>query len=291
MSVHEVGRHEDQVYIVSDFVDGFSLKEWLKGRRLTSKEATQLCAKIANALHEAHEAGVVHRDLKPGNIMMDGEGEPYLTDFGLAKRDRGEVTMTLDGKVFGTPAYMSPEQAAGRAHNADRRSDIYSLGVLFYELLTGEVPFRGDSHMLIVQILHDEPPRPRRLNSSIPRDLETICLKCMEKEPSCRYATARELEDDLKRYLNGEAILARPVGPLGRIWRWCKRNRAVSFLASGLGAAIAAGFVGVTWQWQRAEVTAATRKQVADRYQWLAAQEVARSEMPRRITGPCGTAC
>jgi tetratricopeptide (TPR) repeat protein/tRNA A-37 threonylcarbamoyl transferase component Bud32 len=259
VSVHEVGRDGDSVYIVSDFVRGVTLGDWLTGQQLTSREAAELCAKIADALHHAHEQGVVHRDLKPANIMMDYDGEPHLMDFGLARRESGEVSITVDGQVLGTPAYMSPEQAQGEAHTADRRSDIYSLGVILFQLLTGELPFRGNARMLIKQVIQDEPPSPRKLNATVRKDLETITLKCLEKEPSRRYQSALELSAEIRRFLAGEPILARPIGKVQRGWRWCRRNPIMASLATAVLAlmAMAVVILGISNAQIRRELQAA----------------------------------
>jgi WD40 repeat protein/tRNA A-37 threonylcarbamoyl transferase component Bud32/peroxiredoxin len=244
VSVHEVGREGDTVYIVSDYIRGLTLSDWLTGQRLTPRQAAEFCAQIADALQHAHQAGVIHRDLKPSNIMVDAEGQPHLMDFGLAKREAGEVTMTLEGQVLGTPAYMSPEQAAGEAHKVDGRSDVYSSGVILYELLTGALPFRGNRAMLLHQVLHEEPRPPRKLNNHVPRDLETICLRAMAKERTRRYQTAAQMADDLRRFLGGESIRARPVGRVERFCRWCRRKPA-SAAACALGVLLLIGMIVV----------------------------------------------
>jgi WD40 repeat protein/tRNA A-37 threonylcarbamoyl transferase component Bud32 len=245
VTVHEVGQKEGLPYLVSDFVQGVTLTDLLSARRPGFREAAELVAEIADALQYAHEQGVVHRDVKPSNIMIGEDGKPCVMDFGLAKREAGEITMTIEGQVLGTPAYMAPEQARGEGHAVDGRADIYSLGVVLYQLVTGELPFRGTQRMLLHQVLHDEPRPPRSLNDRIPRDLETICLKAMAKEARQRYASAADLAEDLRRFLRGEPIRARPMGAWERAWRWGKRRPAVAALCLVSGVAVLA-LVGVT---------------------------------------------
>ena len=244
VSLYESGQTEDGVcYLVTEYVEGTTLDNCERGSSPNWREVARQVAELSEALDYAHTHGVVHRDVKPSNIMIDRDGRPHVMDFGLARRDTGDATLTSDGRIMGTPAYMSPEQARGDSHAVDARTDIYSLGVVLFEVLTSERPFQGNRRMLILQVLDDEPQPPRQLDDTIPRDLETVCLKAMAKSPGRRYQSAKELADDLRRFLNGEPVYARLVGSLERLWRWACRYPLATSLFIALLIGSTAGFV------------------------------------------------
>jgi len=282
VAIHDVGVHEGRHYFSMDYVEGQNLAQLVGQQPLPATKAARYVALIAEAIHYAHERGILHRDLKPSNILIDSNDQPRVTDFGLAKRlvgtrstashssaqntgdavERVPTDLTITGQVLGSPNFMPPEQAGAKRGKVGRPSDVYALGGILYYLLTARAPFQAESlEQIITQVLHAEPVGPRLLNPSIPRDLETITLKCLEKEPARRYQTAKELADELGHVLRQEPIQARPVNTPEKLWRWCRRKPA---LASALGFATAALLVGLTatsWQWRRAERLAGSERQ------------------------------
>jgi serine/threonine protein kinase/Flp pilus assembly protein TadD len=282
VQVFEAGQHQGLPYFTMEFVPGGTLANKLQGTPLPPSEAARLVEQVACGVHHAHQKGIVHRDLKPGNILLTvasgrgpvaskkvadsqspavGKGKepaqatdhwpmatvPKVSDFGLAKRVEVGSALTASGAVMGTPSYMAPEQASGEAKRVGPAADVYALGAILYECLTGRPPFKAATTLdTIWQVLGDQPVRPSRLNPQTPRDLETICLKCLEKEPRRRYGTALELAQDLGRFLAGEPVQARPVGQLERGWRWCRRKPALASLWAALAMVILGSLIGLT---------------------------------------------
>src|SRR6266581_1187633 len=243
--IHEVGERDGSCYFSMKFVEGGQLDEVVKRSPMSTRRAAELIAKVARTVHYAHEHGILHRDLKPGNILLDPKGEPHLTDFGLARLVESEssVTQTLD--VLGTPSYMAPEQAAGNNTAVSSNTDVYGLGAVLYQLLTGQPPFAGGTTYETIKLLLDtEPRQPRLLNPKIDRDLSTICLKCLEKDPNRRYSSALALAEDLERWLKHEPIEARRTGIFARGTKWVRRNPTSALLVACLVAlAVAAGWI------------------------------------------------
>lgn len=227
----EVGESEQGPFLVFEFVAGCTLQEHINSTPQPSRSAAEMLIKLSSAIEYAHSLGIIHRDLKPANILIDTDQTPRITDFGLARILGYSAGATRSGEIFGTPAYMPPEQAGGATTLIGPQADVYSLGAILFELLTGTPPFRGtDAMAVVLSVLSNEPPHPRQLDRSIPRDLETICLKCLEKQPSRRYASAQLLLDELQRFLEGRPILAKPTSIAERSWKWAKRRPALALL-------------------------------------------------------------
>lgn len=255
--IFEIGAWEGHHFFSMKLVEGRSLTA--PGLEQNIPDLVRLMVQVSRAVHHAHQRGVLHRDLKPGNILVDASGQPHIADFGLARRLMADSELTVSGAVMGSPDYMSPEQAAGQGKRLTTASDIYSLGAILYRLLTGRAPFTGASALQTLQRLADaEPERPSKVRPGIDRDLETICLKCLEKAPERRYSSAEALAEDLERWLRGEPIHARPTSVRERTVKWARRRPALAALAGACVALALAAVTAVTWSWRRGEAALQT---------------------------------
>ncbi len=289
VQVFEIGEHHGQPYFAQEFIDGGSLADWLKKGRMSTAEAAAFIETLARAMHTAHAQGIIHRDLKPANVLLtspgreSGEFTPKITDFGLAKRLDQTEHLTGSHAVMGTPTYMSPEQAQGKTKFVGPAADQYALGVIFYQLLTGKVPFEADTiPNLLIKITTDEPASPRNINPSIPHDLQVICLKCLEKDATKRYLTAEALAEDLRNWREHRPITARPATRLERVTKWCRRYPAIAALivVSTLAAVIASG---LAWWAVAAERQAEANERQALRERDLKEKQRQRAEANEKL--------
>jgi WD40 repeat protein len=281
VQIFEVGQQDGRPYFALEFVDGPSLDKKLRGTPLPALQAAQLALTLARTIHHAHQKGIVHRDLKPANILLTADGTPKVGDFGLAKRLDAGPGHTETGEIIGTPSYMAPEQATGKTRQVGPAADIYALGAILYEMLTGRPPFKAETGVdTVLQVIHDDPVPPSRLQPKLPRDLETVCLKCLEKDPRKRYATAAELADDLQRFLDGAPVLARPTPAWERLAKWARRRPAVAALSGLVAGVTAVAFVLVTGLWLHADQKAADERAAKGQEEQAkkAAQEAAQRE-------------
>ncbi len=289
VQVYEVGEHQGCPYFSLELCQGGSLYQRLGGTPLLALPAARLLEALARGIHAAHQKGIVHRDLKPGNVLLTEDGEPKVTDFGLAKQLDSKMERTRPGAIVGTPSYMAPEQAVGNSGDVGPPADIYALGVILYECLTGHPPFKAAVAVeTIRQVLTDEPLAPRQLQPGVPRDLETICLKCLQKDPRQRYASALELAEDLHHFLAGEPIRARRSGPVERLGRWCRRKPAWAALWSVSALALVLLLAGGFWYSSRlshAEAEMAAARQIAATREYFSLLSQVRERGTRRRAG------
>ncbi|HEY5910289.1 MAG TPA: protein kinase [Verrucomicrobiae bacterium] len=263
VTVHEVGHQDGFHFFSMDYIEGKSLADLVREKPLPARRAARYVKTIAEAIHHAHLHGVLHRDLKPSNVLIDREDLPHVTDFGLAKMTTVDADLTVPGQVLGSPQYLPPEQARGETGLVGPTSDVYSLGAILYCLLTGRPPFLANAVAdILFQVERTEPISLRLLNPAVPRDLETICLKCLQKAREARYQTAQELAEELGRYLHNEPIVARPAGKAYKLVRWCRREPKVAALAGATLILLLTGTSLIAWQWRRAE---AERQRADDR--------------------------
>ncbi len=270
--IYEIGEHDGQHYFSMKLIQGGTLANaGLKSdvrMRSSADEAARLVSTVARAVHYAHQRGILHRDLKPTNILLDDQGEPHVTDFGLAKLAEDDSSLTMTAAILGTPAYMSPEQAAGQSKGLTTAADIYSLGAILYELLAGQPPFRAETTVeTLRQVCEQEPTRPHALNPAVDRDLETICLKCLNKDRERRYGSAEMLADDLDRWRKGEPIHARPVSSAEKFWSWCRRKPALATFVAATSLLLLAILIGspiAVFRIDRARKLAEVRLYAAD---------------------------
>jgi serine/threonine-protein kinase len=302
VTLYEVGEDQGRPFFTMRLIEGGSLAQWLRQversagaaelRRRAQRPYARLLAMVARAVDYAHQRGILHRDLKPGNILLDADGEPLVSDFGLARR-LDQTGSLVASAIEGSPPYMAPEQATSAGGAAVIASDVYSLGAILYELLTGRPPFQGkDTFDTLLQVIGREPTPPRRLDPRLSRDLETICLKCLHKEPGRRYRSAAELAEDLENWLAGRPIHARPAGLAERLWRWCRRNPVPATAAAVVLISLAASFVLISQSRAEAVARAASESAAKDRFAGLAKafqdlagknEKLARSERDQKL--------
>ena len=302
VQIHDIGEANGVAYFALELVEHGSLAQRLRGDPQPIASTVKLVETLAGAIHFAHQRGVVHRDLKPANILLAAAGAdeepapapaaeplatavPKISDFGLAKRLDEQTASLQTSEIVGTPSYMAPEQASGRTHQIGPATDVYALGAVLYEMLTGRPPFKGATTLdTVLQVLHEEPVRPSGLRPNLPRDLEIICLKCLNKEPWRRYASAAALADDLQRFRKGKPILARPTGVLERGWKWAQRAPLTAALLAGMIVSVILGFAGIGWQWREAAQArdAAVEEQIAKESQRQQAEQARASAIEER---------